>query len=261
MASGVCMNDFENKIICGDCLEVMKGWPDDCVDLVVTSPPYNLVREYTGGGPRSGRQYKTHIQRQYRWYADNMPEDEYLEWQKCVVRRLHNICRGSVFYNNKLRYALKRRGMTYHPYEIVKGLPLWTEIIWNRGVSGAGNWPRWCPQEERIYQIGRPVTWNGYDGGNIWNIRPSINNNGHPATFPIEIPKRCILACTHPGHIILDPFCGSGTTCLAARKLGRRYIGIDISPEYCKVAEERIRAVDTGVPFEEARAGQKALFE
>jgi len=61
-------------------------------------------------------------------------------------------------------------------------------------------------------------------------------------------------------NIILDPFCGSGTTCVAAKKLGRRYIGIDISPEYCEIARSRLEAVDTGVPAKEARKGQGALF-
>ena len=63
-----------------------------------------------------------------------------------------------------------------------------------------------------------------------------------------------------PGDLILDPFCGSGTTCVAAKKLGRRYIGIDISEEYCQIARERLEAVDTGVPVKEARQGQGALF-
>ena len=65
---------------------------------------------------------------------------------------------------------------------------------------------------------------------------------------------------TKPTDIILDPFCGSGTTCVAAKMLGRNYIGIDISEEYCKIARERLEAVDTGVPVKEARAGQMALF-
>ena len=60
--------------------------------------------------------------------------------------------------------------------------------------------------------------------------------------------------------IILDPFCGSGTTCVAAKMMGRNYIGIDISEEYCEIARERLKAIDTGVPVKEARAGQQPLF-
>ena len=81
----------------------------------------------------------------------------------------------------------------------------------------------------------------------------------HPAEKPRNLVGR--LAQKHDANIILDPFCGSGTTCVTAKKLGRRYIGIDISPEYCEIARERIRSLDTGVPVKEARKGQRALFE
>jgi len=250
-----------NQIVCGDCSEVMKDWPDKYVDLVFTSPPYNLIREYTSGGPNQGRQYKSHQQRQAYWYDDARPESEYREWQRKILTELIRICKGSVFYNHKIRYGIKRRGETYHPYQLIHGFLLWCEIIWDRGIPGAGNWPRWCPQEERIYQLNRPIIWNGYDGGNIWRIAPNANNNEHPCTFPVELPRRAIAACSGPEHIILDPFCGSGTTCVAAKMLGRKYIGIDISPEYCEIARQRLRAVETGVPVNEQRIGQKALFE
>ena len=70
------------------------------------------------------------------------------------------------------------------------------------------------------------------------------------------------LVATHSNldSLILDPFCGSGTTCVAAKMLGRRYIGIDISEEYCQIARQRLEAVDTGVPVKEQKMGQKALF-
>ena len=84
---------------------------------------------------------------------------------------------------------------------------------------------------------------------------------GHPATFPERVPTFFIESFTEKDSVVLDCCNGVGSTCVAAKMLGRRYIGIDISPEYCKIAEERLRAVDTGVPVKEARAGQKALFE
>jgi len=65
---------------------------------------------------------------------------------------------------------------------------------------------------------------------------------------------------TQPSDLVLDPFCGSGTTCVAAKKLGRRYLGIDISEEYCQVARDRLEAVDTGVPVKEKKNGQIPLF-
>jgi DNA modification methylase len=74
------------------------------------------------------------------------------------------------------------------------------------------------------------------------------------------IIKLLLRASVLQSDLILDPFCGSGTTCVAAKMLGRRYIGIDISPEYCKIARQRLEAVDTGVSPKEQRQGQKALF-
>ena len=72
--------------------------------------------------------------------------------------------------------------------------------------------------------------------------------------------QRCVLYHSNPNDLILDPFCGSGTTCVAAKMLGRNYIGIDISEEYCEIARQRLEAVETGVPVKEQRKGQMALF-
>lgn len=90
----------------------------------------------------------------------------------------------------------------------------------------------------------------GYPNGGI----------GHPSPKPLALME-WLIASVSPEHVILDPFCGSGTTCVAAKKLGRNYIGIDISEEYCQIARERLEAVDTGVPVKEARRGQMGLFQ
>jgi len=76
----------------------------------------------------------------------------------------------------------------------------------------------------------------------VWEIPPRIDTE-HPATFPIELCKRCIDACSNEKDVVFDPFCGSGTTCVAAKMLGRKYIGIDISEEYCEIARERLTQV------------------
>jgi site-specific DNA-methyltransferase (adenine-specific) len=109
----------------------------------------------------------------------------------------------------------------------------------------------------------------GYYGKryNIWRYKVGGGNIGdevvheHPAAFPEDLAKDHIISWSNPDDLILDPMCGSGTTCKMAKLLGRRYIGIDISPEYCKIAEERLQAVSTGVPVKEARKGQIPLFK
>jgi DNA modification methylase len=81
----------------------------------------------------------------------------------------------------------------------------------------------------------------------------------HPCPRKLAHVEWLVRWWSEPQDIILDPFCGSGTTCVAAKKLGRKYIGIDISEEYCRIARERLEAVDTGVPVKERRKGQMAL--
>jgi len=80
------------------------------------------------------------------------------------------------------------------------------------------------------------------------------------AEKPLALMAYLCEKLSNPGDLILDPFCGSGTTCVAAKMLGRRYIGIDISEDYCRIARERLAAIDTAVPVKEARAGQMGLF-
>jgi DNA modification methylase len=108
-----------------------------------------------------------------------------------------------------------------------------------------------------------------YGGNDIENIiRPGQygirkiipNSEQHPTQKPLELASHFIGLHSEPGDIVLDPFCGHGWACIAAKMLGRKYIGIDISPEYCEIARERLRAVDTGVPVKETRSGQRALW-
>jgi len=92
----------------------------------------------------------------------------------------------------------------------------------------------------------------------LWSGRKP---NGHPAEKPTVVCSGLLNISSRIDDIILDPFCGSGTTCVAAKMLGRRYIGIDISEKYCEIARQRLEAVDTGVPVKEQRQGQMALFK
>jgi site-specific DNA-methyltransferase (adenine-specific) len=86
-----------------------------------------------------------------------------------------------------------------------------------------------------------PEEFKSY-GMQIWAVPPAMGKNkfGHPAPFPLEIPHRCIKLASFIGDIILDPFCGSGTTCVAAKNAGRQYIGIDLEQKYCDIAESRL---------------------
>ncbi|WP_299076395.1 site-specific DNA-methyltransferase [uncultured Paraglaciecola sp.] len=227
------------ELVQGDCLKVMKGMDTNSVDIIVTSPPYNLNKKASGGGS-SKRNYDG-------WYSDDMPEIEYQQWQQDCVREMLRIARGSVFYNHKVRYAWHSRNKhkvpskIYHPLQWLDQFPIWCEVVWDRrGTTGHAN--RRCRMsDERIYQIGKPDKFNDMGYTTVWQIPPTKNVN-HVCTFPEELVKRCILLSTDEGDTIFDPFMGSGTTGVVAKNLNRKFIGIELDKEYFKIARDKISA-------------------
>lgn len=234
--------DFENKIICGDCIEVMKEIPDQSIDLVVTSPPYNLNIRKTFGNTANwkGKWNSSKLQSAgYDQHDDYMPEDKYIAWQKSVLAECFRTLKdtGAIFYNHKWRV---QNGLFQMRPEIVADLPVRQVIIWKKAGGINFNKGYFLPTYEVIYLIAKPKfelapTMNRY--GDVWEIVQE-RKSWHPAPFPIELALRCVKSTT--GDLILDPFIGSGTTALAAKQAGKKYIGIDISKDYCKKAEERI---------------------
>jgi DNA modification methylase len=120
------------------------------------------------------------------------------------------------------------------------------------------------PSDARVAELikngskGRPLYDWFADIQIVKNV--SDEKTSHPCPMPLVLMRRIILLVSQENDLILDPFCGSGTTCVAAKMLGRRYIGIDISEKYCQIARQRLEAVDTGVPVKEQNKGQRALF-
>lgn len=227
------------KLMQGDCLEMMKQIPDGSVDCIVTSPPYNLNKKSSGGGS-SKRGYEG-------WYPDDMPEPDYQDWQKTFIAECLRICRGSVFYNHRVRYAWHSRNSfrtlsnLYHPFSWVGDFPVWSEIVWDRGgTTGHAN-RRVRLADERIYQIGKPHKFNDMGYTTVWRMSPS-KNEGHVCSFPLELPTRCILMSTDAGDTVMDPFMGSGTTGVACKNLNRNFIGIELDETYFNVAKGRIDA-------------------
>ena len=225
------------QILQGDVLARLRELPDESVEIVVTSPPYNLVREWSGGGPASSM--KSLEARYEDWYPDMKEEIEYQDWQKQVVRECLRVARSSVFYNHKVRYAYKRRRCIYHPMDWLREFPIWCEIIWDRCGGQGGNSRRWIVSDERVYQIRRPRKWYSTGHTTVWRIAPS-HVDGHVCAFPAELVRRCIEATTDPGDVVLDPFMGSGTTALVAQRMGRDWLGIEINPEYVELARRRL---------------------
>lgn len=222
----------------GDCLDILPTLAPNSAAMAVTSPPYNIVREWSGGGQASN--LKSLEARYNIWYDDAIDEPIYQEQQKRLVSELLRACSGSVFYNHKVRYALHRRGQIYHPIDWLRGFPLWCEIIWDRGGGLGGNSKRPIVSDERIYMIGAPSVWNGANSlTTVWRI-PPVHVEGHVCAFPVEIPTRAIQLASLPGDAVIDPYMGSGTTGVACAQLGRQFIGIEIEPRYFDIACRRI---------------------
>ncbi len=175
----------------------------------------------------------------YSHYNDNMPHDEYVKWQKeCLTEMLRLIKDdGAIFYNHKWRV---QGGLLQDRQDIVGDFPVRQIIIWHRKGGINFNPGYFLPTYEVIYLITKPkfkLAPKANAHGDVWEFTQEMNNE-HPAPFPVALIDRIISSTT--SQIILDPFSGSGTTAIVAMGLNRNYIGIEISPDYCKISENRI---------------------
>ncbi len=233
--------DITNSIICGDAVKVMQKIPSGTADIVITSPPYNL-KNSTGNGMKDGRGGKwanAALQKGYTHHDDCMPHDEYVAWQRGCLEEMMRIIpeNGAIFYNHKWRV---QNGLLQDRQDIVSGFPVRQVIIWKRKGGFKFNPGYFVPTYEVIYLIAKPnfklaPKANGL--GDVWEFMQEMNNE-HPAAFPLDLIDRVVFSTT--ARTILDPFMGSGTTAVSALNHGRDFIGIDLSPEYCEMAIDRI---------------------
>lgn len=232
----------KDKIIQGDALDILKKIDNDFVDLGITSPPYNKGEKNKGWLVKNVK---------YNIASDNISEEVYQEQQIQVLDEIFRVTKpgGSFFYNHKTRWI---RGKMLHPIEWLQKTK-WAikqEIIWDRIIAANIRGWRFWQIDERIYWLYKPIDGNKIGKElkskhalltSIWRFPPE-RKNGHPAPFPLVLPVRIIHSILDDKKgVILDPYVGSGTTCLAAKLLGSNYVGIDISKEYVKDAENRLK--------------------
>lgn len=261
-----------NEIIHGNCLELMREFPENSIDLIVTSPPYNIGKPYAN-------------------YNDKIDFKDYHNWLREICRQTYRIIKpnSSIFINicdvgisNKDaigQHKIGERGNFYVvPNHIIiidemvaLGSQYLNPIIWKKATNctsqfgasarfcGTYPYPKNChiPSEiEYILHFRKNGIYEKVDqnrkkqskiskerwlqlSGQVWEFNGIISKE-HPAQFPLELPLRCIEGWSFIDDVVLDPFIGLGTTAIACKKMKRNYIGIDISSEYCEITRNKL---------------------
>lgn len=227
----------------GDDLKMLGGIADESVDLVFTSPPYNLGGENSGfaaPGNKTGKWGGGKLAEGYGNHSDDMPHEEYVAWQREVLSTLWRKLtpHGAIFYNHKPRVQDKK---VWLPTELNPGLPLRQILIWARPGGVNFSPTHFCPTHEWILVFAKPdyrLKSRGASGaGDVWEVgvEPSL----HPAPFPVGLPARAIDASADIA-LVLDPYCGSGSTLRAASDAGIKCIGIDNDPWCLELTKKRL---------------------
>jgi modification methylase len=234
-----------NIIKCADALEELKKLPDDSINTVVTSPPYNKKGIQNGKTQTTNQIWQKH-NIDYNEYHDNMPENDYQNWIIEIINELHRVItpNGSIFFNHKpRRYKNEARLPTEFIHQT--NAHIYQLIIWNRKNSPNIRKDHLLPNTEHIYWLSKnkPQTFReNLDPQyltEIWDISPQKQTT-HPAPFPSQLVENCVLLTTQPDDIVLDPFNGTGTTTTTANRLNRQYIGYDLDIKYVQEAQSKI---------------------
>jgi site-specific DNA-methyltransferase (adenine-specific)/modification methylase len=228
-----------NKIYCGDCLELMKQMDTDSVDLTITSPPYNV-----GNNNMTEAKYGEKSK-------DQMSEEQYYQFLSKGIDEMVRITKNYVFFNIQMLSFNKKILLQImgEKRDFIKEV-----IIWNKKQVAPAIEPGVMNSKFEFILVfsknnpeKRKFDICYFKQGNFNNVLEGKNAgqndyaNTHKATFPEYLPGVLINNFSKEGEIIFDPFVGTGTTTFSANKNHRAFIGIDISAEYCDIANQRLR--------------------
>jgi len=237
--------------------EAMAELPDHSVHLMVTSPPYNVGKEYD----------------------NDLTLDDYLGLLRSVFRETHRVLVPGGRACINVANLGRKPYIPLHSYIIKEmaqiGFLMRGELIWDKGAGASPStaWGTWLsPQNPTLRDVHEYILVFSKDSytrpkvegrqssllsaqfleytKSVWRFRPErARTVGHPAPFPIELPRRLIDLYTYTEEVVLDPFAGSGATCVAAVQQDRHYVGYDVVPEYCEIAQRRIGSAHTSPPL------------
>lgn len=246
-------NKFVNKIICEDCKAVLAQLPENSIDLIFTSPPYNFGLEYSSNDD----------QQHWKKYFDEL----FVIFDECIrvlkfggriVVNIQPLFSDYIPSHHLISNHFMKRKLIW------KGEILWEKNNYNCKYTAWGSWKspsnpylKYTWEFLEIFTKGTLKKEGEKQNADIsaeefkkwviakWSIAPErkMKDYGHPAMFPEELAARVIKLFSFENDVVLDPFNGVGTTTVVAKKLNRRYLGIDVSPQYCKIANERMNSV------------------
>ena len=237
---------MKNTIIQGNCLEIMKEIHDKSIDLIFTSPPYNM-RTRIRNGKYTTREKSEHFSKKYKHFDDALPIDEFYDFhKKCLIEMLR--ISKVVVYNFQIVTGSKEAF-----FKIVGDFnkDIKDIIIWDKGFGQPAMHEKVLNSSYEMLLIleddkkaGRVIQNSNFKRGEMQNIlrvgRGKKISEIHSACFPEELSKVVISNFSKEGDTVLDPFAGSGTTLKVAKENGRNYIGIEICKEYIEIINKRL---------------------
>lgn len=241
-----------NKIICGDSLEVLRTLPDNTIDLIFTSPPYNFGLEYDSQD--DAHKWEIYFEKLSAIFDECI---RVLKFGGRIVVNIQPLFSDYIPSHHMISNFFISRRMIW------KGEILWEKNNYNCKYTAWGSWKspsnpylKYTWEFVEIFAKGTLKKSGDSKNADItsdefkewvvakWSIAPErkMKEFGHPAMFPEKLAERVIKLFSFVGDVILDPFNGVGTTTAVAQKLGRKFVGVDISQEYCDVAQTRLKS-------------------
>jgi len=249
-------NEFVNKILQGDCLELFKSIPDSSVDMTFADPPFNLKKKYTS-------------------YNDSLEIQEYLNWCEKWIFEMVRVTKptGSIFLHNIPKW------LTYYATYLNKFANFKHWISWDAPTAPMGKSLQPAhygilfytknAKNAKIYELRHPhkrdrkqgYLWKDYGGkkdglhpfgplvSDVWTdihrIKHNTKRDPHPCQLPIHLLDRLILMTTDENDIVLDPFSGTGTTAISAKRLGRNFMGFELDEKYAEISRQKLELVNS----------------